>query len=76
MNIWMFSYDIILPCLESVELHPVRKEKEIPAAVKNMIKDNPEAMYAYPLSEHVPDLTSGDDIVSVKKYIDTEFNDI
>ena len=41
-----------------------------------MIKDNPESMYAYPLSEHVPDLTSGDDIVSVKKYIDTEFNDI
>jgi glucose-1-phosphate adenylyltransferase len=74
MNIWMFSYDIILPFLESVELHPVRKEKEIPAAVKNMIKDNPEALYAYPLSEHVPDLTSRDDIELVKKYIDAEFN--
>jgi glucose-1-phosphate adenylyltransferase len=72
MNIWMFSYDIILPYLESVELHPVRQEKELPAAVRNMIKDKPGSLYAYPLSEHVPDLTSSEDIKLVKKYIDLE----
>ena len=70
MNIFMFTYDMIFPYLMSVELHTVRKEKELPNAVRNMIKENPQSVYAYPLSEHVPDLTSRDDISLVKKYID------
>ena len=38
MNLWRFPYDRILPCLEEVPLHPVRQEKELPAAVLMMLK--------------------------------------
>ncbi len=73
MNIFSFNYDQILPFLESVPLHPVRQEKEIPTAVKMMVSNHPQSVYAYPLSEHVPDLTSKTDITTVKKYLESHF---
>lgn len=70
MNIFSFSYDVILPILEKVPLHPERKEKELPEAVKILANEIKESVYAYPLSEHVPDLTSKDDIIQVKQYLE------
>jgi len=74
MNIFRLSYDMILPFLESIPLDPKRKEKELPNAIKLMINKYPEALYAYYLSEHVPDLTSKEDILKVKKYLEEEFD--
>jgi len=69
MNCWKFYYDQILPYLETCPEHPVRKEKEIPTAVLNMIKEHPDSVFAILLKEHVPDLTSKDDLSSVSEYL-------
>ncbi|MEK9137843.1 MAG: hypothetical protein AAB393_12030 [Bacteroidota bacterium] len=73
MNIFRFSYDRILPYLESVPLHPVRQEKELPVAVKMMAAEHPRSVFTIPLSEHVIDLTSQSDIPAVKAYLAKEF---
>jgi glucose-1-phosphate adenylyltransferase len=73
MNIFRFSYDGILPYLESVPLHPMRQEKELPAAVKMMIEDHPHSVFTLALSEHVIDLTSQSDIPAVQDYLAKEF---
>lgn len=73
MNIFRFSYDMILPFLESVPLHPIRQEKELPTAVKMMIKEYPHSLYTIPLAEHVIDLTSLSDIKNVQEYLRNEF---
>ncbi len=74
MNIFSFSYDVIFPILEKVPLHPERKEKELPEAVKILANEIKESVYAYPLSEHVPDLTSKEDIIQVKEYLEKNYN--
>jgi len=75
MNIFSLSYDVIFPILEKVSLHPERKEKELPEAVKILANEIKESVYAYPLSEHVPDLTSKDDIIQVKRYLAKYYKD-
>ena len=73
MNIFKLSYDMIFPFLETVPLHPVRKEKELPAAIKMMINKFPKSLFAYPVNEEVPDLTSKEDIQKVKMYLEEHF---
>ncbi|MBI5472134.1 MAG: NTP transferase domain-containing protein [Ignavibacteriae bacterium] len=73
MNIWRFTYDRILPFVERLPLHPVRQEKELPLAVKAMVTEYPRSVFAIPLAEHVIDLTSGEDIPAVQKYLRDEF---
>ena len=73
MNIFRFSYDVILPILQRVPLHPVRLEKELPRAVMMLVKSNPGAMMTIPFSEHVPDLTCQDDIGLVQEFLRKEF---
>jgi len=75
MNIFKFNYDMIYPYLENVPLHPVRQEKEIPSAIKMMIAANPKSLYCYPLCERVPDLTSKNDILIVKKFLENNYSD-
>lgn len=70
MNIFSLSYDLIFPILETIPIHPVRKEKELPEAIKILVKKNDHLVYAYSLAEHVPDLTSKSDISEVKKYLE------
>lgn len=76
MNIFSFSYDVIFSILEKVPLHPERKEKELPEAVKILANEIKESVYAYPLSEHVPDLTSKEDIIQVKEYLEKNYKDL
>jgi ADP-glucose pyrophosphorylase len=73
MNLWRFTYEHILPYLEAVPLHPVREEKELPVAVRMMVAQHPQAVYAIPLAEHVIDLTSPADIPAVRDYLLKEF---
>lgn len=76
MNIFSLTYDMIFPFLECCPLHPVRKEKELPTAIKMMIDKYPRSLFAYPLSEHVPDLTSKNDIEMIKVYLENEFKEL
>jgi glucose-1-phosphate adenylyltransferase len=70
MNIFRLSYEMILPCLETVPLHPGRQEQELPLAVKMMVQQHPEAVFAIPLAEHVPDLTTPSDIPGVQEELE------
>lgn len=72
MNMFRFSYDHLLPCVERVPMNPARQEKELPEAVRLMIAEHPRSMFTIPLSEHVPDLTSPADILRVRGEIDPE----
>jgi glucose-1-phosphate adenylyltransferase len=70
MNIFKFDGSLFFKYVKDCPLHPIRKEKELPTALLNMIKDHPDATTGIPLSEHVPDLTSKDDILIIKKYVE------
>jgi glucose-1-phosphate adenylyltransferase len=73
MNIFSLQYDLMLPVLEQVPYHPIRNEKELPEAVKIMANNIFHSVFAYTLSEHVPDLTAKNDILIVKKYLQEHF---
>jgi NDP-sugar pyrophosphorylase family protein len=75
MNVFKLEYDRILPFLMAVPLHPVRQEKELPVAVKMMVREHPKSVVTIPLSEHVPDLTSIADIAAVQAYLEKEFGE-
>lgn len=70
MNIFSLDYNLIYPILEITPIHPIREEKELPEAVKILSKKFENSVFAYPLSEHVPDLTSKSDISEVRKYLE------
>jgi len=69
MNIFKFFGPTIYPFIKNCPLHPERKEKEIPEAVRNYIKDFPNSFNVLPFFEHIPDLTSAKDILSIIKTI-------
>ena len=69
MNIFKFFGPTIYPFIKNCPLHPERKEKEIPEAVRNYIKDFPNSFDALPFFEHIPDLTSAKDILTIIKSI-------
>jgi NDP-sugar pyrophosphorylase family protein len=73
MNIFRFRKELIEPCLETVSVHPVRQEKELPSAVSMMVKLNPGCLLTIPRAEHVPDLTARDDIAAVQAFLNREF---
>lgn len=73
MNIFRFNYDVALAHLEATEFHPVRNEKEIPTALMTMVKEDPKCMFCFSVREHVPDLTSKEDIVAVRQYLSQHF---
>ena len=69
MNIFSFKGDQLYKYVKSCHIHKERYEKELPIAVLNMVKDFPGSMQGIPMAEHVPDLTSKDDIVEIEKYL-------
>lgn len=73
MNIWRFTFNDVLPYLESIPIHPVRQEKELPVAVQKIVAEHPRSVFTIPLSEHVVDLTSLADIPIVQEYLRREF---
>lgn len=74
MNLWKLHGSDIYPILKQLKPHPIRKEKELPTAILQMIQNFPKQVKAIPLSEHVPDLTSKEDIVLLKEYIRNHYN--
>jgi NDP-sugar pyrophosphorylase family protein len=69
MNLWRFTHEQILPFVERVPLHPVRLEKELPAAAMMMVRELPATLRTIPLSEHVPDLSSKEDLAGVQAFL-------
>lgn len=69
MNIFKFDGNLFFNYLKNCPVNPERNEKELPTALMNMIKEYPTSTIGIPLSEHVPDLTSKEDILILKKYL-------
>ena len=68
MNIFLFDGRLFFKYLESCPAHPTRDEKELPTALMNMIEDNVKVK-GIPIAEHVPDLTSKNDISLLENYL-------
>jgi len=64
MNIFNFQGRSIHPFLEECPIHPIREEKELPQAVRNLVAKDPTSMLCIPRSERIPDLTSAKDIAT------------
>lgn len=73
MNIFMFSGADIYPFLVNCPLHPQRNEKELPVALLHMVRSHPGSVLSIPLSEHVPDLTSKEDIAIMRSLLDKTY---
>ena len=69
MNIFSFDGRIMFPYFRDCPVDPERDEKEIPTALLNACQDVKKACHCYPISEHVPDLTSKEDIELFRKYL-------
>ncbi len=73
MNIFSFDGSDLFPYFKNCPAHPIRDEKELPTAILNFCKDHPGNFKGIPMKEHVPDLTSKEDILVVKEYIAKQF---
>lgn len=68
MNIFLFHGKYVFKYLENCPPHPIRDEKELPTVLMNMIDDNMQIL-CIPIAEHVPDLTSKNDIISLENIL-------
>ncbi len=69
MNLFKFEGKSIFPHLKACPINLQRDEKELPTALKNMIKKQNISVFGVSIQEHVPDLSSKADILSFQNYI-------
>lgn len=69
MNIFSFNGSEIYKHLRDCPINVKRGEKEIATALQNMILENKKSVIAFPLCEHVPDLTYKDDLEKINKFL-------
>lgn len=70
MNIFRFRGSEIWPVLQRTPVSEGRDEKEIPTTLRLLLKEYGAKVCGIPLSEHVPDLTSKEDIAIMKKELE------
>ena len=73
MNIFKLFGKDIYNHLKNCPVNPERDEKELPTAVLNLCKVKPKSVKGLLFNEHVPDLTSKEDILILKKYIEEHY---
>ncbi len=73
MNIFKFNGAMFRDYVVNCPINEKRKEKELPTALLNMVKEHPTSVIGIPVSEHVPDLTSKEDIAILKEYIEKHY---
>jgi|TARA_B110000263_G_scaffold37639_1_gene29237 NDP-sugar pyrophosphorylase family protein len=73
MNIFKFTGTEIYSFLKNCPINPIRNEKELPTAIWHMINKTRSYIKAIPFSEHVPDLTSKEDIPIIKSYLEQKY---
>ncbi len=76
MNIFKFTGNEIFPFLRNCPVDPIRNEKELPTAILHMIKETSFYIKGIPFHEHVPDLTSKEDIAIMKSYLETHYKEL
>ena len=73
MNVFKFTGAEIYSFLKNCPIDSKRKEKELPTAILNMINESKSYLRGISFAEHVPDLTSKEDIAIMRKYIATHY---
>ena len=71
MNIFKFHGQDIYPYLVSCQQHPQRKERELPTALMNMIHQGGISLLGIPYKQHVPDLTTKEDLALFRAQLRT-----
>ena len=71
MNLFKLDYAMALKALKKVPYSPDRNEKDLPSAIDLMLVEQPGCIHGFAVSEHVPDLTSAADILTVSMEIST-----
>ena len=71
MNIFKFNGEQAFDFIKNCPINPIRIEKELPSAIVNMISNESLSMRGIPIAEHVPDLTSKADILTIQQLIDS-----
>jgi len=69
MNCFTFNGVSFYPFLENCPIHPDRNEKELPTAISNMLESSTSEMFGVPLQEHVPDLTTKEDLLIIGDFL-------
>ncbi|HPF10629.1 MAG TPA: sugar phosphate nucleotidyltransferase [Flavobacteriaceae bacterium] len=69
MNLWKLHGRDAFTYLRDCPLHPARQEKELPNAILAMVKAG-ILVKGIPVKEHVPDLTSKEDIAKVEAFLE------
>ncbi|NER18675.1 sugar phosphate nucleotidyltransferase [Spongiivirga citrea] len=75
MNIFKFYGPLSSHYLLNCPISEKRKEKELPTALLNMVNDHQYSIIGIPMSEHVPDMTSKEDITIMRVYIQDNYPD-
>ncbi|WP_074409095.1 sugar phosphate nucleotidyltransferase [Aquimarina megaterium] len=76
MNIFKFDGAMFKGYVVNCPVNEKRNEKELPTALLDMVKEHPTSVIGIPISEHVPDLTSKEDITILKEYIEKHYVDM
>lgn len=64
MNMFSFFGQKLYPYLKNCTIHPIRREKELPEAIRLMNKADSNQIICYSRKENILDLTSAEDIAS------------
>ncbi len=68
MNIFSFTGSMIYSYVKNCPINEKRNEKELPEAVRILIRENPNSMFCYKVFEHLPDLTNSSDIENFRDF--------
>jgi len=74
MNLFKFTGAQLYPFLKNCPVNPIRNEKELPTAILNMCSEDGYYMKGISFKEHVPDLTSKEDIAIMKVYLKNNYS--
>ena len=75
MNVFVFEASTFLPYLAKTPFHPIRNEKELPTSVVMFGEGEGRGFFTIPLAENVPDLTSKEDILVMKQYLEETYGE-
>ena len=72
MNAFTFDGNVFFSFLRDCPINLNRDEKELPTALLNMIEVFPNSVRGIPMQEHVPDLTTKEDLLLLEDYLNLQ----
>ena len=72
MNAFTFDGNVFFSFLRDCPINLNRDEKELPTALLNMIQVYPTSVRGIPMQEHVPDLTTKEDLLLLEDYLNLQ----